>query len=111
MTVDLAVRVQPRARRDEVVALRDGVLVVRVTAPAIDGRANKALCRFIADRLGVRASAVAVVRGERSRDKVLRVEGVDREEVEAVLGASAGQPCTPPRGDGWPQRERFDPNR
>jgi uncharacterized protein (TIGR00251 family) len=53
--LDLPVRVQPRAKRDEIVALRDGVLVVRISAPAIDGRANRALCRFIAARLGVRA--------------------------------------------------------
>jgi uncharacterized protein (TIGR00251 family) len=58
--LDLPVRVQPRAKRDEIVALRDGVLVVRISAPAIDGRANRALCRFIAARLGVRAVEAAL---------------------------------------------------
>ena len=81
-----AVRAQPGARRDEIVGVRDGVLVARVSAPAREGRANQALCRLIASRLGIRPSRVSVVRGERSREKVVRVEGLDRAEVEAALG-------------------------
>ena len=50
------VRVQANARRDEFVGIREGVLVVRVTAPALDGGANRALCRLLAKRLGVGAS-------------------------------------------------------
>ena len=57
--------------------MRDGVLVARVSAPPVDGRANRAICRLVADRVGVPPSNVTVVRGERSRDKVLRVVGVD----------------------------------
>jgi uncharacterized protein len=71
------VRLQPRAARDGLMGLRDGVLVARVSAPPVDGRANRALCRLIADRAGVPPSNVTVVRGERSRDKVLRVVGID----------------------------------
>jgi uncharacterized protein YggU (UPF0235/DUF167 family) len=52
-----------------------------VTAPPVDGRANDALRRLIADRAGVAPSRVTVVRGEKSREKVVRVEGLD----EAVL--------------------------
>lgn len=50
------VRVQANARRDEFVGIREGVLVARVTAPALDGRANRALCRLLAKRLDVDAS-------------------------------------------------------
>jgi uncharacterized protein (TIGR00251 family) len=71
------VRLQPRAARDGLMGLRDGVLVARVTAPPVDGRANRAVCRLVADRAGVPTSNVTVIRGERSRDKVLRVVGVD----------------------------------
>ncbi|MEA2257055.1 MAG: uncharacterized protein QOG35_3100 [Solirubrobacteraceae bacterium] len=73
----IAVRLQPRAGRDELVGFRAGVLVARVTAPPVDGRANQALCRLIARSAGVAPSKVAIVRGERSRDKVVRIEGVD----------------------------------
>ena len=82
----IAVRVQPRARRDEVAAVRDGVLVVRVSAPALEGRANRAVCRLLADRLGVPPTQVTVFRGERSRDKVLDVQGVDQAAADATLG-------------------------
>jgi uncharacterized protein (TIGR00251 family) len=83
--VTIAVRVQPRARRDEIVALRDDVLVVRVTAPALEGRANRALCRLLADRLGVALSRVNVVRGEHAREKLVRIEDVDQSAVDAAL--------------------------
>jgi uncharacterized protein len=75
---DLAVRLQPRARRDEIVGERNGVLVVRVTAPPVDGRANAALCRLIAKAVGVAPSKVEIVRGHGSRDKVVRVADVDK---------------------------------
>ena len=69
----IAVRVIPRARRDEVSGQRDGRLVVRVTAAPVDGRANDAVCAVIAAHFGVRASSVTVVSGERSRDKVVQI--------------------------------------
>lgn len=69
----LAVRVIPRARRDEVGGERNGRLVVRTTAAPVDGRANEAVCRLVADHLGLPARRVEVVTGLRSRDKVLRI--------------------------------------
>ena len=77
---------QARARRDEITAVRDGVLVVRVTAPALEGRANRAVCRLVADRLGVAPTYVTIIRGERSRDKVLDVHGIDQAAADAALG-------------------------
>jgi hypothetical protein len=82
----ISIRVQPRARRDEIAAVRDGVVVVRVTAPPLDGRANDAVTRVLAARLGVRAAAVEIVRGERSRDKVVAIDGMTRSEVDQALG-------------------------
>jgi len=67
--------------------MEDGVLRVRVSAPPVDGKANKALCRLIAKRVGVAPSRVSVVRGEKSRDKLVRVEGVDKAAVEGALEA------------------------
>jgi uncharacterized protein (TIGR00251 family) len=82
----IAVRAQPGARRDEIVGLRDGVLIARVSAPALEGRANQALCRLLARSLGVRRSQVSIVQGERSRDKLVRIEGIDGVDLNDTLG-------------------------
>jgi len=86
--MELRVRVTARASRDELAGLREGVLHVRVTAPPVDGRANQAVCKLIARAVGVGRTSVTVARGERSRDKVVRVEGV---EPEAALRALRSQ--------------------
>lgn len=84
--VSISIRVQARARRDEIASVREGVVVVKVTAPPLDGRANDAVARVLAARLGVRAAAVKIVRGKRARDKVVAIEGLTRAEVEQALG-------------------------
>ena len=66
-------RVQPRARRNEVVE-QDGVLRVRVTAAPANGAANRAVIALLAEAFGVAPSRVALVRGATSRDKVFRIE-------------------------------------
>jgi uncharacterized protein (TIGR00251 family) len=80
------VRLRPRGRGDELIGFENGVLQARVSAPPVDGRANKALCKLIAKRVRVAPSRVSVVRGEKSRDKVVRVEGVDEAALLAALG-------------------------
>jgi hypothetical protein len=80
-------RVQPRASRDEIVGWQDDALRVRVTAPPVEGDANTAVRRVVARALGVAPSAVALVRGERSRDKVVRVAGLSLADVRARLAA------------------------
>jgi uncharacterized protein len=88
-SAQVSVRVQARAGRDEIVGVRAGVVVARVSAPPVDGRANRALCRLIARRVGVAASQVTIVRGERSREKLLRVDGIDSGSLQALLGSTA----------------------
>jgi uncharacterized protein len=83
----ISVRITTRARRDELVGFRDDVLLARVCAPPLDGRANRALCRLIARGAGVAASRVTIVQGERSRHKLLLVTGVDRSELHRALAA------------------------
>ena len=80
-------RVQPRSRRDEIVGERAGALLVRVTAPPLEGRANAMLSRLLAKRLGIAPSRVSVVRGAASRDKLVDVEGVDTDDLRSALGA------------------------
>ena len=83
---DLAVRLQPRAKRDEVVGERDGRVLIRVQAPPVDGKANAALEQLVAKAVDVPRSAVQVVRGHTSRDKLVRIEGVDAAAVRQALG-------------------------
>jgi uncharacterized protein (TIGR00251 family) len=71
----LALHVQPGAKRAGVAGLHGERLKLRIAAPALDGRANDALIAFVAEKLGVPKARVAVVRGERSRDKVVAVSG------------------------------------
>jgi uncharacterized protein len=83
----LHVRVQPRATRAGIAGWRpDGALSVRVTAAPVDGRANAAVGTLLAAALGVRASAVEIVRGTTGRDKYVRVVGLTIEDVVRRLG-------------------------
>jgi uncharacterized protein YggU (UPF0235/DUF167 family) len=63
-------------------------VLIRVTAPPVDGKANDALCRLVAKAAGVAPSRVSVVRGHAARDKLLRVEGVEQQALRAALGLS-----------------------
>jgi uncharacterized protein len=82
---EIEVRVIPRAGRDEVGGEREGRLLIRLTAPPVDGAANAALCRLIARRARVPARRVTIVRGQTSRDKVVRVEGLPESELRALM--------------------------
>jgi uncharacterized protein (TIGR00251 family) len=79
------VRVQPRGRRDEIVGERAGALLVRVTAQPAEGRANAALCRLLAKAAGIPPTRAEVVRGQSSRNKLLRLAGIGAAGVAARL--------------------------
>lgn len=81
----IKVRLQARARKDELIGVRDGVLLARVSAPPVEGRANRALRRLIARQVGVSPSMVTIVTGERARDKLIRVDGVDPSALNDAL--------------------------
>jgi uncharacterized protein len=83
-TVVLAVRVQPRASRNEVAGVMDGALKIRLQAPALENRANQALCEFLAELLKRPKSAVRILAGERSRTKRVEISGVTLPEIEAL---------------------------
>jgi len=82
----LPVRVQPRASRDQVVGVQDAALKVRLTAPPVDGAANQALVKFLAKALGVSKGRLSLVSGQKSRHKLVRVEGLDPSQVAERLG-------------------------
>jgi uncharacterized protein len=83
----IEVRLRPRGHADELLGISDGVLQAWVSAPPVDGKANKALCRLVAKRAGVAPSRVSVLRGEKSRQKLLQVEGIEESELIARLGS------------------------
>src|SRR6476646_10821051 len=84
-TVTFCVRVQPRASCDEITGVVEGALRIRLTAPAVENRANEALCEFLAALLKRPKSAVRILSGDHSRTKRVVIEGVTREQVEALL--------------------------
>ena len=83
----LRVRVKPRAKKDVIKGpTPDGSLAVRLTAPPVDNKANVALIALLAKKLRVPRSAITIRSGEKSRNKILEVRGVSRDEVIEVLG-------------------------
>jgi uncharacterized protein (TIGR00251 family) len=82
----LKVYLQPKASKNEIVgSYRDGIKV-RVTAAPVEGRANEALLRFLAKEFGMPPSSVEIVRGHRSREKLIRISASLDQEVKPLLG-------------------------
>ena len=81
----ISVRVRASARQDELVGMRDGILLIRVSAPALEGRANESVRRVLAKHLGVPKSSVTIVRGHRSREKVIQIDGLDQPPLLKAL--------------------------
>lgn len=75
------VRVQPRASRDEITGVVDGALKVRLQAPALEDRANAALCEYLAELLKTPKSAVRILSGERSRIKRVEIRGIHEQQI------------------------------
>jgi uncharacterized protein len=84
--IQLRLRVQPRASRSELAGIHGDAFRVRVSAPPVDGAANEAVIRLLADLLSVPGSTVQVVAGMTSRSKVVRVEGIGVEQAVQRLG-------------------------
>jgi uncharacterized protein (TIGR00251 family) len=85
-SVELAVRVVPGASKNEVAGVKDGVWKVRLTAPPVEGKANRALVEYLADKLDLNKSQVALLTGTASRSKSVAVYGLSKEEIDQKLG-------------------------
>ncbi len=81
------VRVQPNARRNEIMGLWNGSLKIKVAAPAQDLRANRELLELLADVLHLPLQRLVIVRGDRSREKTIGVRGLSRLELSQSLGS------------------------
>jgi hypothetical protein len=81
----LAIKAIPNAPRHQVVGWLGAALKVKVHAPPLEGRANDALCEFLAEELGLPRRAVTVLRGDTSRQKIVRINGLTLDEARARL--------------------------
>ena len=81
----LAVRVQPRASKDEIAGVTSGALKVRLRAPAVEDRANESLCEYLAELLKTPKAAVRILSGHHSRSKRVEVRGVTEQQVLALV--------------------------
>lgn len=82
----LAIKAIPNAPRSEVVGWLGDTLKVKVHAPPVEGKANEELCAFLAEKLDLPKRAVSVLRGDTSRQKSVRVDGLDLAEARRRLG-------------------------
>jgi len=77
----LAAKVTPNAGRNEISGFKEGVLQVKIGAPPDKGKANKELVDFLSEKLGIKKSAVLIIKGQTSRNKVITVEGLSGREI------------------------------
>ena len=89
----LRVRIVPNAKIDKVVGEHRGAIKIKLRTQAVEGKANAALRRLLADQLNISQRAIILEHGHRSRDKLIRIDGMTEEEVwRALLGISQNEP-------------------
>lgn len=87
-SVTFSIKVHPKSRRERIVGALDEVPKLEITAPPIEGKANEACVRFLADLLKVPRSSVTIAAGKSSRNKVIRVAGISAVAVTQRLAAA-----------------------
>ena len=83
--VTIAVRIVPRSSRNQVVGVDGEALKIRLTAPPVDGKANEALVKFLAEVFGVSLAQVEIMHGDKSKRKIVRVRGVSVAQAQAKI--------------------------
>jgi uncharacterized protein (TIGR00251 family) len=83
--MDVTFKVIPRSSRNEFVGTVGDTIKVKVTAPPLEGQANKALIALIAKKLGIPRGNIEIISGKRSRLKTVRIYGLPPEEVTSIL--------------------------
>ncbi len=86
--IRLALKVTPNAGRNEIIGYKDGALHIKVAVAPEKGKANKALVDLLAERLGIRKSAVTIIKGKTSRNKVVFINGVSSEDLKKLPNIS-----------------------
>jgi uncharacterized protein len=82
----LRFHIVPNAKSDMVVGHHGDAIKITLRAPATEGKANKALIRFLAAQLGILPRQIALMRGHKSRSKLIRIEGLSEREVQERFG-------------------------
>jgi len=93
--ITLTLHIQPGAKKTEVAGLHGEALKIRLAAPPVDGMANEALVKFLAEMLGLPKSAVSLKSGQRSRRKVLEISSADSSVFTTLIRCAASTHCCP----------------
>lgn len=89
-TVLLKIHVNPRSSKNQVTGLHGDALNIKITAPAVEGKANKALIEFLAEYFGVKKKQVEIKSGDKSREKVVALTDVSIKDVEGRMADARG---------------------
>ena len=81
----LTLRIVPNAKRDEVVGEHGDAVKVKIAAPALEGKANEAVLEFLAEKLAIHRRDITLIAGEKSRDKLIEIAGIDATEAKGRL--------------------------
>ena len=83
--VTFAVKVIPRASKNQIAGIEGDAVKIRLNAPPVEGKANEALVAFLAENLGVPRAYIEIILGETSRRKVVRVRGITAKQIEEKI--------------------------
>ncbi len=83
--VTFSVKVLPRASKNQIAGMEGDAVKIRLNAPPVEGKANDALVKFLAEALGVSRAQVEIVTGHSSRHKIVRVRGVTARQMEDAI--------------------------
>ncbi|MGI6453936.1 MAG: DUF167 domain-containing protein [Syntrophomonadaceae bacterium] len=86
--IRMEIRVQPRSANNQVVGEYEGALKVKLNAPPVEGKANRALIQFLAQYLGVPKKNIILVKGELSQNKVVEIRGLKQEQLLEIINAT-----------------------
>ena len=81
----LPVRIQPRASKDEIAGEYNGALKIKLTSPPVEGEANRRCIEFLSKRFKIAKSQLEIIKGEKSKDKLIKIIGLKREDVLKIL--------------------------
>ncbi len=84
-SIDIRIYVQPRSSKNEIAGIHGDAIKIKITSPPVDGAANSLLIKFLSKKLGVSKSSISLVSGDKSRKKVVNIEGLTKDIAESLL--------------------------
>lgn len=82
------IRVQPRSSQNQIIGAVGDAIKVKLTAPPVEGQANQSLIAFLADVFSVPKRNVSIIKGDTSRNKIVEIQGIDKEQAIKTIGLS-----------------------